>query len=177
MFKKSPFLLLILSFLFYFSKSLCAQIVPGQSRQDVQLHSGNILWEEEGPVAPAEIHQVLYAGQGQTGQVPFLALYVNDRLLMPIFFVGEEGYMRVMARLQANPEMTQRVDDEQMISFISSDAQYAYRLSTALVNGKELGEGLIDRNTLQRYFPASSTYAIIHVDYNVAKALGYGPRQ
>lgn len=156
-------------------KSLQAQVIPGQSRTDVETYSGKILWEDEKPAERGQVHQVLYAGQVQSGQIPFLALYINERLLMPIFFVSEDGYMRVMARLQANPEMTQRPDDPYMLSFISQNGQYAYRLSTALMNGKELSEGLAERTLLMRYLPASSAYAIMHVDYHVAKALGYGP--
>ncbi len=175
MLRNSFLSLCILSFTLCFSAALRAQIVPGQSRRDVEMHSGVILWEEENPAHTAQVHQVLYAGQGHTGQIPFLALYINKRLLMPIFFVSEDGYMRVMARLQANPEMTQRPDGPYMLSFISQNGQYAYRLSTALMNGKELSEGLAERTLLMRYLPASSAYAIMHVDYNVAKALGYGP--
>ena len=158
-----------------FSVHLYAQIIPGQSRTDVETYGGKILWEDEKPAERGQVHQVLYAGQAQSGQIPFLALYINERLLMPIFFVPEDGYMRVMARLQANPEMTQRPDGPYMLSFISGDGQYAYRLSTALMNGEELSEGLAERTLLMRYLPASSAYAIMHVDYHVAKALGYGP--
>lgn len=173
--KKSLLSLWILFFAWGLPTGLQAQVIPGQSRADVETHSGVILWEEENPADASQVHQVLYAGQVQSGQIPFLALYINERLLMPIFFVSEDGYMKVMARLQSNPEMTQRPDDPYMLSFISRDGQYAYRLSTALMNGKELNEGLADRALLMRYLPASSAYAIMHVDHNVAKALGYGP--
>lgn len=155
---------------------LSGQVIPGQTRKEIDLIGGDILWEEDTPLTQGQVYRVLYTGQQiRTGSVPFLALYIDEILLAPIFFVSEAEFVKVMSQLQENPNMTQRIDDEDTITFISSDGQYGYKLSSALMKGRELvGEGLAERELLMRYLDPSCAYAVIHVDYSIMKALGYG---
>lgn len=163
----------IFIFSFCLPWSLSAQIVPGQSRSIVESGSGVLLWESPGPWSPGKLKEVLYAGRIESGGIPMLALYVGDVLLMPIFFVDEYHFLKAMSNLQSDPNMTQKTSQDGMLVFASKDGNYEYKFSDALVQGKDLLGNLAVVPVLPRFVQMTSSYAIIHVDYLVAKALGY----
>lgn len=174
--KKLAYAFIVVVFFTYPFIRLDAQIVPGQKRTVVESLSGKILWESTGPVRLGSFKEVLYAGRAESDNIPVLALYVGETLLTPIFFVEETSFLRAMSKMQADVTMTQKPETESALIFVSDDKQSEYRFSSALAEGKILLPGLAITPVLTRFLEKKSSCAIIHVDYLVAKALGYTRR-
>ncbi|MGL4524762.1 MAG: hypothetical protein ACRCVN_04495 [Spirochaetia bacterium] len=153
---------------------LSGQIIPGQDRNVIEKQVGELLWENTPSYPGRGLHLALYRGSLQTQRSPVLIIYIMRKVLFSVFLVSEPAFLRAVYRLQADSNMTQTVITGHTWTFVTEDGIQAYQFSDALAKNQELFQDVKSRHDILRFVPKDKAYAIVHVDYDVVKSLGYG---